>query len=243
MKISDNCYAVTGLGFTPPWFVNAGIITGENGTIIIDAGGNYNSAATIYGYAKAVARSEKFLVINTEPHFDHILGNCFFAEKKIPVWGHPDIKRMADELKSQKWEMNETITDPARKKAHEEEVFFNRTFIKNPDFFLSDKQIFNLGSGEVLIYFTPGHTKYNLSVWSKNDRVLFTGDCIVNRYRPNLECGSAEEWAVWKESLKIVESLNPEVIVPGHGDVIFKNEISKVISDINDFLDAAINEN
>jgi metal-dependent hydrolase (beta-lactamase superfamily II) len=29
----------------------------------------------------------------TEPHFDHIGGNCFFKEKEINIFGHKDICR------------------------------------------------------------------------------------------------------------------------------------------------------
>ena len=40
MKISARCYAVTGLAYSPPWSVNAGFITGEEVTLIVDTGGN-----------------------------------------------------------------------------------------------------------------------------------------------------------------------------------------------------------
>ncbi len=240
MKLSENCYAVTGLGFTPPWFVNAGIITGKDETIIIDSGGNYNAAQTIYGYASAVSRTQKFIVINTEPHFDHILGNCFFAEKRIPIYAHPLVNRTEEDFICQKKEMNDSITEILRKNAYEEEAFFSKTYLKNPDSKLQENQEFDLGNSKVQIFFTPGHTKANISVFHPAEKILFTGDCIVNNYLPNTGSGNPEDMKIWKESLKFIKSLNPEIIVPGHGDVIKQNEIEIAINRMGEKISSGI---
>ena len=29
-------------------------------------------------------------VINTERHLDHMLGNCYFEDRKVPIYGHPE---------------------------------------------------------------------------------------------------------------------------------------------------------
>jgi glyoxylase-like metal-dependent hydrolase (beta-lactamase superfamily II) len=256
MKLSKNCFALTGLGFMPPWFVNAGIITGVDKTLIIDTGGNYNSAATIYGYTYAVSKNENLIVINTEPHFDHILGNCFFGEKCIPIYAHPLVDRTEEDFKNQKKEMNASITDMFRKNSHEEEAFFSRTYLKNPDYYFtnfsseipsaSDNVIERIDwpvFPEVEIISTPGHTKANISVFHTEDKVIYTGDCIVNNYSPNLECGNVNDWKIWKKSLDFIKLLKPEIIVPGHGDVIYKKEIEKVLAGMHKFIDEAIRKN
>ncbi|NLT52502.1 MAG: MBL fold metallo-hydrolase [Ignavibacteria bacterium] len=241
MKISENCYAVTGLGFTPPWFVNAGIIKGKDKTIIVDSGGNYSAAQTIYGYASAVSRTQKFVVINTEPHFDHILGNCFFSERNIPIYAHPLVYRKEEDFICQKKEMNDSITEIVRKKANEEESFFSKTYLKNPDFKLQDNQEIDLGNSRVKIFFTPGHTKANISVFHTSEKVLFTGDCIVNNYLPNTGAANKEDLKIWNESLKFIKFLNPEIIVPGHGGVIEKNEIEIAITRMGKIISRGIN--
>jgi glyoxylase-like metal-dependent hydrolase (beta-lactamase superfamily II) len=78
MKLTDHCYAVTGLGYYPPWIVNAGFIAGDSKTLIVDSGPNFLSAQTIYGYAQSVKPGNELILINTEKHLDHILGNSFF---------------------------------------------------------------------------------------------------------------------------------------------------------------------
>ncbi|HTS47380.1 MAG TPA: hypothetical protein VMH05_05520 [Bryobacteraceae bacterium] len=36
MRLSQHCYALTGLGYVPPWSVNAGIVAGRETTLIVD---------------------------------------------------------------------------------------------------------------------------------------------------------------------------------------------------------------
>lgn len=93
MKISNRCYAVTGLGYSAPWCVNAGFIAGDATTLVVDTGGNRLAAATIHGYAEATRPGNELLVINTEKHFDHIGGNSFFRRRGIDIWGHAAIRR------------------------------------------------------------------------------------------------------------------------------------------------------
>src|ERR1039457_2447157 len=91
MQISDHFYAVTGLGYVSPWCVNAGFVTGDEMTLVVDAGGNTLAAQTVHGYACAAKPGNKLRVINTEKHFDHIGGNGYFRELGIEVWGHAEI--------------------------------------------------------------------------------------------------------------------------------------------------------
>jgi glyoxylase-like metal-dependent hydrolase (beta-lactamase superfamily II) len=80
MRVSHRCYAVTGLGCSTPWCVNAGIVAGDHLTLIVDTGYNPLSAQTILGYASAVRLGNELRVINTEKHFDHICGNAFLHQ-------------------------------------------------------------------------------------------------------------------------------------------------------------------
>ena len=54
MRITDRCFAVTGLGYVPPWSVNGGFVVGDESTLIVDTGANALAAKTIHGYAQAV---------------------------------------------------------------------------------------------------------------------------------------------------------------------------------------------
>src|SRR5450755_31912 len=72
MQLSSRCYAVTGLGYSAPWCVNAGFVTGDELTLVVDTGANRLAAQSIHGYASAARPGNQLRVINTEKHFDHI---------------------------------------------------------------------------------------------------------------------------------------------------------------------------
>ena len=236
MRISNRCYAVTGLGYSTPWCVNAGIITGEEATLIVDTGANTLAAQTIFGYASAVGAGKPIRVINTEQHFDHIGGNSFFRAQGIDVWGHRAIARTPEEFQAEIEEFNAAIPNTARKKTHEADVFFDATTLANPNCPIDgDSRMFGV---EILM--TPGHTRTNLSVWVPEDRVLFTGDCLIAKYLPNLDAGVAEHWRIWLESLDRIEALRPLVVVAGHGPVAQGDEVSRIIARVRRVLEESI---
>jgi glyoxylase-like metal-dependent hydrolase (beta-lactamase superfamily II) len=229
MRLSDHCYAVTGLGYSLPWCVNAGFIAGDETTLIVDTGGNRLAAQTIHGYACAVRPYNKLRVINTEKHFDHIGGNGYFRELGIDVWGHAGIARTLDEFQAEIAEFNDAIPDRARRARHEAQAFFYRTNLTNPNCPIHNETTFDLGGLKAEILLTPGHTQTNLLVWVPQEDVLFTGDCVVREYLPNLDAGSSDDWQQWLESLNRIERLKPSFIVGGHGPVSSGNEIPAAI--------------
>jgi len=233
MQLSKTCYAVTGLGAPPPWVVNAGFVVGSGKTLIVDSGMNRLAAQTIYGYATCVRPQNELLVINTEPHFDHIGGNSFFHQKGVMTFGHAGIHRTEQEFAFQKDEINQSTTNPVRKAQNEAAAFYTGTDLANPAQSIEHGDRLDLGGLEVQVISTPGHTPFNLSIYNSMDGVLFCGDCIVIGYLPNLEAGSVDDWRTWLQSLKSIEALEPQTIMPGHGNVIFgavaiSNEIERM---------------
>lgn len=241
MRISSNCYAITGLYFIPPWGVNAGFIVGREITLIIDTGSNFISAQTIYGYALSVRESNQLLVINTEKHLDHIGGNSFFEDKGIDIYGHNEIFREEKDIDSLINDFNLCISNMNRRKYNEGSILFNNTRIVNPNKKVFGDMELDLGKLKVFIFSTPGHTKTNISIYVPSEKVLYCGDCIVNCFIPNLEEGTTYEWEAWKKSLGKIESISPEVVVPGHGNIIKENKnVNVEIYRIKAFLDRAI---
>jgi glyoxylase-like metal-dependent hydrolase (beta-lactamase superfamily II) len=240
MKLTDHCYAVTGLGYSSPWCVNAGFVVGEEMTLVVDTGGNTLAAQTIHGYACAARPGNTLRVINTEKHFDHIGGNGYFRAQGIDLWGHAGIARTPDEFLAEMNEFNDAIPCPARRARHEERAFFYQTTLTNPNCPIHGVTTFDLGGGKAEILLTPGHTRTNLSVWVAQDRVLFTGDCVVREYLPNLDAGGVDDWKVWLDLLDQIERLKPAFIVGGHGPVTHGDEIPAVIDSMRKVLKEAI---
>lgn len=225
MKISRHCYAITGLGFIPPWSVNAGLIAGEVATLVVDTGATMQAARTIYGYASSVRPNNRLLVINTERHLDHVSGNSLFREQGCDIYGHPGIARDEAELDLAIAELNACISGQARRQQQEARVFYAGTHIVNPNREVNGETQIALGSFSVQVFPTPGHTSTNLSIFAPIDSVLYCGDCLVSAYLPNLEEGTPEDWRDWLRSLERIEALSPEIVVPGHGEVLRGPEV------------------
>jgi glyoxylase-like metal-dependent hydrolase (beta-lactamase superfamily II) len=240
MKLSDKCYAVLGLGCYPPWVINAGFIAGSKRTLVIDSSAGYLTAQTIYGYAKSINPNNEMQLINTEKHLDHIGGNCLFAEKGIEIFGHSLNKRKEEDLSGDIEFYNSCIKEKVRKEAREEKVFYQETKIVSPANTVVNNQVFDLGGVEAKIIFTPGHTETNISVYVPTEKVIYTGDIVVQGYIPNLENSNADGWKQWLNSLALISSFELNAIVPGHGNVLFKEEIKMEIDRIRKFLVNAI---
>ena len=240
MKISEYCYALTGLCDVPPWAANAGLVAGRTKTLIIDTGINLLSAQTIFGYATAVQPENELVVINTERHFDHIGGNGFFRDRQIDIFGHVGINRTEDALTSNAADYNACITNPVRQAAFEAHTFFTETVVTNPNQPISQDMTFDLGQLEVQVLLTPGHTPTNLSVFVPAERVLFCSDCLVNGFIPNLEDGTPDDWQAWLDSLDKLEALAPTLVVPGHGQFFRGDAIAAEFERTRQVLLAAI---
>jgi glyoxylase-like metal-dependent hydrolase (beta-lactamase superfamily II) len=240
MRLSNRCFAVTGLGYLPPWTVNSGFITGDQTTLVIDTGANAAAASTIHGYASIARPSNGLLVLDTERHFDHIGGNGYFRDRGIDVYGHTSIQRTDDEFRAEISEFNGEISNPARHARHESEIFYDGTRLANPNCPIAEDSRMNLGACEIDILLTPGHTPSNISVYVPSDGVLFCGDCLVNGYLPNLDAGSVADWFIWLKSLDRVAALDPRIVVPGHGPVAMGGEVPRLIERVREVLQQSI---
>jgi glyoxylase-like metal-dependent hydrolase (beta-lactamase superfamily II) len=229
-----------GLGYLPPWTVNAGFITGDQSTLVIDTGANAAAASTIHGYASIARPSNRLLVLDSERHFDHVGGNGYFRERGVDVYGHASIQRTDDEFRSEISEFNGEISNPARRSRHESEVFYQDTRLANPNCPVREDSVMNLGGCEIEILLTPGHTPSNISVYVPADGVLFCGDCLVNGYLPNLDAGAVADWRIWLKSLDRVATLEPRIVVPGHGPVATGDEVPRLIDSVREVLHQSI---
>lgn len=240
MRVSNRCYAVTGLGYVTPWCVNAGFVAGDDVTLIVDTGANAMAAASLYGYAASLHPSNQPRVINTEQHFDHIGGNSFFRGRGIDVWGHYRLRRTEEEFRAEMAEFNQAITNSVRRAREEASCFYAGTRLANPNQPISQDISFQLGNCAVEILLTPGHTPTNLAVWVPDDGVLFTGDCLINGYLPNLDAGTLDDWKTWLKSLDRIADLKPRAVIAGHGPVAEGDDVSRIIETVRKILEDSI---
>jgi glyoxylase-like metal-dependent hydrolase (beta-lactamase superfamily II) len=239
MKISPHAYAITGLGFIPPWSVNAGFIAGKSRILVVDTGPSRFAAQTILGYARSVRPAGAIVAVNTEKHTDHLLGNGYFRDLGIDVMGHSAISRQSGDLAAEIEEMNRCIPQAFRRELNEAAVFFDGTRVENPNVRITEETAVDLGGVEARIFPTAGHTSTNCSVFIPEDGVLFTGDCVVSGYVPNMEDPTAD-LQLWLGSLDRIGRLGAEVLVPGHGNVLTGEAVGREIERIRRLVSAGL---
>ncbi|MCU0241825.1 MAG: MBL fold metallo-hydrolase, partial [Vicinamibacteria bacterium] len=230
MRLAPHCFGLFGFAFEAPWEVNAGLVVGETRTLIVDTGGSYWAAATIHGYAQAVRPDNELIVVNTEPHLDHILGNGFFRERGVPIYGHALIARRPADLEAEIADCNQAVVNEARRARGEGGLIFADTSVCNPDHRIERDQAFDLGGIEARVLLTPGHTPANLCIDIPEEDVLYCGDTIVEGYLPNLEAGAVDDRRHWLHSLDRIETCSPRQIVPGHGRLLKGDAIPRAIA-------------
>jgi glyoxylase-like metal-dependent hydrolase (beta-lactamase superfamily II) len=240
MRLSPRCYAVTGLGYSTPWCVNAGFVVGDHTTLVVDTGSNALAAATVHGYATMAKLSNRLQVINTEKHFDHIGGNGYFQARGAELWGHPEIARTPEEFAGEIEEFNDGISNRARRERGEARCFFHGTLLTNPDHPISADIRFDLGGCEVEVLMTPGHTPTNISVWVPSEEVAYTGDCLIAEYLANLDAGSPADWRQWLSSLDRIAALNAQIVMAGHGPVARGPEVTALIANVRGVLEESL---
>jgi glyoxylase-like metal-dependent hydrolase (beta-lactamase superfamily II) len=69
---------------------------------------------------------------------------------------------------------------------------------------------------------------------------LFTGDCLIREYLPNLDAGRAVDWQIWLDSLERIEALRPPIVVTGHGPVSRGAEVQTMVNAVRQVLEKSM---
>jgi uncharacterized sulfatase len=93
---------------------------------------------------------------------------------------------------------------------------------------------------ELQLFAAPGETEDALLVWFPAERVLFGGDDLYRSF-PNIypvRGTGNRDILQWCDSLKLMRSLEAEVLVPGHTDPFLgQEEVHEVITNYHDALE------
>ena len=179
-------------------------------------------------------------VINTHGHWDHFWGNqvfdgsvvmghkdmlqdCTGDEKKVPVFKLLHGSKLIQNLMSGVMTAAFKKHLPAGKKAKfivrvgEKDFDLNGVVPKQPDTLFEQDTVLDLDGTQVhLIHLGAIHSSSDTIVWIPSEKVLFAGDIFADCSLPM----SIEGGKRWLKVLDyILDELQPEVIVPGHGEV------------------------
>ena len=207
-KITDSIYVENETSVC-----NTGVVVTSEGVVVIDT-----PMAPVHA-KKLAAELADFgpvrYLINTEPHPDHIAGNCYFGGTGIAQDGAHDLIRDADV---------EDVKGFLQMMSPESLPLDENFRFRPPEITFSEKLTLYLGDHTLNLIHMPGHTPFSLAVYIPEARTVFTSDNI-NLNMPVFRDALPDKWV---ESLNKCAELDVDKVVPGHGPVGDKSSFKQM---------------
>jgi cyclase len=185
------------------WLNNTGFVAGGGVVIAVDTCATEARTRAYLEAVEARVGAPPAVLVNTHHHGDHTNGNCLLLGATIV--GHEDCRRLI---------LESGIPDVA---GIWEPVEWGELSPAPPFVTFGDR--LDLHAGEVLVelhhFGMAAHTTNDVIAWLPERRVLFSGDLLFNGGTPFVLMGSV---AGSIAALDRLAELDPEVIVPGHGE-------------------------
>jgi cyclase len=217
-KITDNVYVESEFSRC-----TTGIVVTSEGVVVIDTPMLPQDAK------KVAAEISRFgpvrYVINTEPHGDHIAGNCYFGGQVVTHEGTRDaiLASKVDDFKNM-----------LKMMAPDNLPVDSNFYFRPPDITLSERLTLYLGKHTFRLINLPGHSPYQVAVHVPEERIVFTSDNVVVENMPYFHQAVPMEWL---KSLKEYEKLDVDRVVPGHGRVVDKRYFRQMSLTVQTFID------
>jgi cyclase len=236
-QINANFYIDTTYS-TPPLGpgCNVAFVVTSEGIVMIDSPMLPRNA---FRWREEIAkRGQVRYLINTEYHPDHVSGNYFFPTTVVSHQGvREQFSAPVDVVmnpEDQNMNLREYIIKQYQMLDPENLPKIGNYQPRPPTITFSDKLTLYSGNYNFELMHLPGHTASNIGVCIPQERIVFVGDNFVNKWRDTLETGYPLEWI---ESLKKIEALDVDYIVPGHGEIADKKQFRKFIDYIQEVID------
>jgi len=202
---------------------NAGLVTDGDQSLMVDTLFDKLLTAEMLAAMRraAPAATEAFdWLVNTHANGDHCNGNELVAGAEIVA-----SKACAEEMTHESPAMMATLMARAPEMGEVGEFFVHcfgdfdfrgieqrpptRTFEGATEVKVGDKTVHLQQVG-------PAHTAGDVLAWVPSERIVFTGDILFIEGHPILWAGPVQNWL---DACDYIDSLDPELVVPGHGPI------------------------
>ena len=191
---------------------NNGWIVFEDYVLVID--GNFPSGASeIIPKIKAVTDKPIRFAFDTHHHGDHAYGSQVWVDNGAVPVAHAGV---LSEMK--KYETGYFGGKPGRwEDTAKGRPDVAASQLKPPTLLYNKDMIFDDGRQRVeLLYFGIAHTRGDGFAWLPKEKILFTGDAVVNGPYNYVGDGDSEQWV---KTIELAKKLGAKTICPGHGPV------------------------
>ncbi len=239
-ELAPGVYAFVGYSTS-----NIGVISSDNGYILVDTGDDLGGAADVLREIKNLIPGVLQAVILTHSHPDHRAGAQALLEGRddVPVWGHINFgteqkaavgienvsaqragKQFGAGIPDELYPVNNQVPRfPGGKSGP----------LLSPNSFVSkEKNELVIDGFPLELHMLPGESADHLAVWLPGPRVLFSGDHIYRSF-PNVapvRGGAYRDIEIWARSLRRLLEFEPKAIMFGHTDVPTEDEIVPMLS-------------
>ena len=258
-KVSENIWCFFGKTEVPSkenggFMANSCYIKAKDSYILIDTGANYNFAKQAYEAMQKIEDLKVSTIIITHEHDDHWMGNSFYKDRFNSTIYAPK-------------SINENYNENSKPRIFEilDKNEMENTKVIKADVVVSDEKVINISDKTIKIIPTKltAHTKDDLIVYLPDEKVIFTGDIIMNQRVTSNRDGSVIGTL---KAIDLINSYDWNTLIAGHGTITDKkatdfttkyftllktrvleaieagitaDEISKVVT-MNDFKDVAM---
>jgi cyclase len=189
---------------------NCTIILTQDGVVLIDSGNNPTDSHAVMKAVKQLTSQPVRFLINTEPHSDHTTGHFVFSPPAIIV-AH------AGAGESMRQAYNPQRNEKLMAESAEMREAFKGFRLITPHVEYRDKMTLNVGDRTLELYYLKNvHSEADTAIWLPKERVLFTAASVgvkrFNNLRPFVSIPDT------LNAIKMMKGLNPEIVIPGHGD-------------------------
>ena len=214
-EVGDGAYAYVqaGGGFC---ISNAGLIVTEDGPIAIDALFTPSMTRAFLSEVQRAGTGDVRLLINTHHHVDHTLGNALFD---APVLAHELVRTQMQRSGFARERLSQMAPHFAEELSQVSGVRLpTRTFSGQMTLYDRDREI-------RLIHVGTAHTVGDTLVYLPQDRLLYAGDVAFHYVTPLAFEGHVGNWI---DVLRLIDGMDVERIVPGHGPVGTKTDLREL---------------
>ena len=208
---------------------NSALITDEGDALLVDTLFDFpHTRAMLDAYARATPAKIRTLV-NTHHNGDHCYGNALVEDAEII-----STERAAEEMRRETPHGLVQVMKAAPTLGLTGEYFlhcfdrfdFDGVKTKHPGTTFKGRLTRIVGSKEVhLVEVGPAHTGGDALVHVPADGALFTGDILFVDGTPIMWIGPVGNWI---KACEMIEAMDVEIIVPGHGPVTDKKGVARV---------------
>ncbi len=226
VNVTPRVYALVGdLGQRSPenlgHNMTSGFIIGDEAVAVVDSGASRAGAEAIHEAIRAVTDRPIRWVINTGGQDHRWLGNGYFRAQGAQVIAS---SAAAEDMRQR------TAEQMGQAQRFIGEAFVG-TEAAYPDRTFEERFRLPLEGVEAELIFTGGgHTPGDSFVWLPSERVVFTGDIVYAQRLLGVRDNGIRGWLA---SLRFLEALQPETVIPGHGRV---TDLDEALRDTRDYL-------